>query len=75
MKLSSKLFLITRFGFTLLNLYLVGYLMINSGLIISLLATFSFVSILVKAAVMVVYIQWRSDNNWVEEWESEDEYN
>jgi hypothetical protein len=75
MKLSSKLFLITRFGFTLLNLYLVGYLMFNSGLIISLLAIFSFVSILIKSAVMVVYIQWRSDNDWVEEWESEDEYN
>lgn len=73
MRLSSKLQLLTRFGFTVLNFYLVGYLMLNSSLIISLLSAMAFAYLLAKSVVMVIYIQWRASHNWKEEWEPNDE--
>lgn len=75
MKLSSKLSLLPRFGFTLANLYLVGYLMFNSTLMISAVSLVVFIYLLVKSAIMVMYIQWRATTNWKTEWTEEDERN
>lgn len=75
MKLSSKLSLLTRFGFTLANLYLIGYLLFNSSLTISIVAFAVFVYLLGKTAVMVIYIQWRTETRWKTEWTEEDERN
>jgi len=72
--LSNKVTLLSRFGFTLLNLYLVGYMLFADSLMISLLAFAMFAYLLFKTAIMIMYIQWRADNNWKEEW-TEDEFN
>ena len=44
------------------------------SLMISLLAFAMFAYLLFKTAIMIMYIQWRADNNWKEEW-TEDEFN
>ncbi len=75
MNLSSKLSLLTRFGFTLVNLYLIGYLLFNSNLMISALSFMVFIYLLGKATVMVMYIQWRTETQWKIEWTEDDERN
>lgn len=74
LKLSNKVTLLSRFGVTLMNLYLVGYMLFADNLMISLIAFLVFGYLLLKSAIMIMYIQWRADNNWKEEW-TEDEFN
>lgn len=74
LKLSNKVTLLSRFGVTLMNLYLVGYMLFADNLMISLIAFIVFGYLLLKSAIMIMYIQWRADNNWKEEW-TEDEFN
>lgn len=57
-----------------MNLYLVGYMLFADNLMISLIAFLVFGYLLLKSAIMIMYIQWRADNNWKEEW-TEDEFN
>lgn len=73
-KLSNKLTLLSRFVFTLLNLYLVGYMLFADNLMISIIALTVFAYLLIKTAIMIMYIQWRMDNNWKDEW-TQDEFN
>lgn len=74
LKLSNKVTLLSRFGVTLMNLYLVGYMLFADNLMISLIAFLVFGYLLLKSAIMIMYIQWRADNNWKDEW-TEDEFN